>query len=718
MNHAHFFKRKYVTAMTSRKNNIRQLDRTDCGAACLAYVAAHYGLHLPVTHIREVCGTDQQGSSLKGLLDAARHFGFEAGAFKSPERNPDDLMESPRPLIVHLRRTNGWLHFVVLEDQRGPRFKIWDPADGKRHRMSRDKLQQTWTGYVLVLAPGKGFTPGDHAVPLRGRIMALLRMHHREWVPALMGSLAYALAGLCTSLFLKIILDQVLPTQEFPRLFLIGSIMLVLVILSWITAYFRSLFVVRSGIRMDGGLVLSYVRHLFQLPFSFFNRRTAGELNARIGDAFRIRAFVSNRLLVLSISLLSLLLSSSLLFWFCWELALITFAFIPGFVLIHHLAEKSYRTLNRKAIESAAQFEATSLEAIARYSVAKLFGAEETFTKRIEQAYVRMASQLYRSGQKNTAFNTAAESLSRIQTWTVLAVGSNMVLQDRLSIGELVAVFSLIGFLTTPILSFIESTHAYTEARIAAERLFEIQELPVESSPGQFRISLEHFQHIRFHKVYFTYPGRLPLLEHFSCTFPRGKISLVTGRSGCGKSTMAALLLRLYTPQNGKIYVDDLDIQLFELQFWRSFVGIVPQQTELFQGTLLENLVPGQEFPDVRRVQELCRLLHLNTLLDSLPDDILTPIGENGHELSGGERQKIGLVRALYPDPSVLILDEASAHLDQTDARQWKEVLRSLADTGKCIIVISHDKTLEQWADQHWNMEELMRISEGGRLRT
>ena len=705
--------------MSSATKNIRQLDQEDCGAACIAYVAAHYGLMLPITQIREVCGTDTGGTTLKGLTDAAIHYGFEARAFKSPEKNHTDLKEIPLPAILHFQRPDGWLHFVVLTGYHPKYLTIWDPDGGKSTRYSHQDLSAHWSGYLLLLIPGDAFVPGGDKRSWTQRTWQLIQRHRHEWRPALAGSIAYATAGITSSLFLQILLDQVLPNEEYPLLFLIGSFMLVLVILSWITAYYRSLFVVRTGIQMDGGLVLSYLRHLFQLPLSFFDHRSCGELNARIGDAFRIRAFVSGRLLILSISLLSLILSFTLLISFCPKLALIIFSFLPGYALLYSLGKRLLKKHNRGAIEKAAQFEATCLESISRIRIAKLFDAEPRFIRRIEKAYTQLSEQLYRSGQTSSHLLACSEGLSRLQSTCLLVLGGKMVLEGGLSLGELVAFYSLTNFFTTPILHLIESTQSLSEAQIAADRLFEIQEFPIETTEGLLPSeTLPPFQTIRFQDVDFHYPGRLPLFRNFSHTFHKGRITVISGRSGCGKSTLAALLLRTLSPTKGHIFLDDIDLQHINLKDWRSFISIVPQQAELFQGTILENIAPNESQPNLPEINALCHLLHVDELLQQLPKHLLTPITEGGFDLSGGERQKLALIRALYRKPEILVLDESSAHLDKSDRQQWKQIIRNLADHGKTILLISHEQEVIQWGDDHLDMEELMRISKGGRLRT
>lgn len=704
------------------KGNIRQLDQEDCGPACLATIAAHYGLRLSVTFVREICGTSTEGTTLKGLRDGALHLGFEADAFRAPTPNLLELKHIPLPGILHVRRPDGWLHYVVLVKTGKTSVTIYDPADGHTHRVRSEELSQQWSGYLLLLAPGHGFHPGNHRTSWWQRMRSLLLQHRREWMPALWGSIAYAMASFTTSLFLKIILDQVLPNQEFSLHFFIGSIMLVMVILSLITAFLRSMFVVRSGILMDGGLVLSYIRHLFGQPLPFFLQRSSGELNARIGDIFRIRAFVSGRLLILLISLLNLLLSFTLLIHFCWDLALISFAFIPGYILLYALAYRAYRRINRESIESGAHFESTCVEMFARFRIAKWFCAENTFIQKIEHAYTRFVEKLYRSGRTTVFYNTCTEGLAKLQTWTTVIIGSYYVLENQLSVGELVSFYAAIGFFTSPIISWIESGQALSEAKIASDRVFEILELPQETSPmdpadERWKEWL-HFSEIRLQHIDFAYPGNLPLFLQFSCSFPRGKITAIRGQSGCGKSTLASLLLRTHPPDRGKILLDEADSAWIPLSEWRSICSIVPQQAELFPGSIAENIAPHTRKPDLLKVQQLCQWVGLQDLLDQLPDNLQTQIGTGGRMLSGGECQKIALARALYRNPTVLILDEATAHLDPPSRKAWYKLLKGLAGEGKCIILISHDEEGNSIADCSLNLEKLMRISEGGRPRT
>lgn len=693
------------------KRRIRQHDRTDCGAACLARIAAHHGLFLPLTAFREACGTGTDGTSLLGLSEAAVQFGFRARALKSEDRNYEDLEGVPLPAILHQRKPDGWLHFVVLLEWNRRRARIFDPADGRTRRVGAQELISGWSGYLLVLAPDSGFRKADATRSNLSRLLPLFRAHRRELVPALLGSLTAIVLGLSGTLMLQLIIDQVLPRQDYPLLFSFGSFMLVLAVCCLIAAFFRSLFVVRAGIRIDGGLVLQYFRHLFRLPVPFFNARSCGDLNARVADIFRIRAFVSGRLLVIIISLLTLLFSFTLLFWFCWKLALISSAFIPLYILLYALTLRVHRRTDRQTLEAAGRFEEISIETLSRIRTAKHFRAENGFAERIEGSFAELGRNMYRSGRAGLLFSTAADALGRVLSVTVLAAGSALVFRNELSVGELVAFHSIAAFFTAPVTSLIESGHEIAEAGIAADRLFEILELPAEREAPDCRTDLSGFDGIAVENLSFGYPGRGPLLSRLDAVFPRGKITAVTGYSGCGKSTLAALLLQDYVPDSGRITVCGIDIRMIETARWRDFISIVPQQPDLFDGTLLENIAPGDPCPDLRRIAGICRQVRLTALLQRLPEQLESRIGPGGLQLSGGERQKTAIARALYRNPGILILDEATTHLDRETREEWKHIVRELAGEGKCIILISHDRESLALADRILDLEKLMRIS-------
>lgn len=682
-------------------NNIKiqQHDNQDCAAACIASIASFYGLKLPLIKIREACGTDKDGTNIKGIIDAAQKIGMSAKAFKSKDKEAENLVHIPRPLILHFQKEDGWLHFVVLYQMNTKIAVILDPSDGRMHKITVEELKKQWSGYIVILTPAADFKKGDLSTNIWGRFYTLVKLNKKELLHALSGSVVYIIIGLSTSLFLQQIIDKVLPKSDKPLLLFFGVIMFTLLVLSLIINYFRSLFIVRASIKIDSRLIIGYIRHLLRLPVSFFSNRSSGELNSRIGDAYRIRSFLSGRLLVIAVSILSLLFSFALLFTYYWKLALLTLVFVPLYIILYKISNKINKKTNKEIIEASAKFQEMNVEAISSVSTLKYFGGSSIFADKLEGYYVDMAQKLYRGGKNSSVFTVSSDAITKILTFAVIIAGSLFVFNAELSIGELVSFYSIAAFFCTPLAALVESSNQITEAQIAAQRLFDIMDLEEEGSAETLEVPLDGEKEISFENVSFSYPGRMELFSSLSFKIPHGKTTYIKGANGSGKSTIASLLMRGFTPRSGAIRFGGTDISLVPLDKWRKFISIVPQRAELFNGTILENITPGETGPDLNLVLEICGKVGLSPLLNSLPRGLLSKTGEQGRSLSGGERQKVAFARALYLNPKVLILDEATASLDASSAGTIFKLLKELKAAGKTIVLISHDGQCIKLAD-------------------
>lgn len=678
---------------------IRQHDRQDCAAACLSSVSSHYGLNLPLITIREACGTSQEGTTVQGLIDAAPKIGLSAKGLKSKTKNIEDLIPAEKPVILHLNKNSGLLHFVVLYGMDKKKATVMDPEDGEMHRIPVAELEEEWTGYIVVMAPSPSFEKGEKRVNTWLRFKDLFLTNRRELIPAFLGAVIYTVVGLSTSLFLQQIIDKVLPTKNFSLLIFFGAIMFALAALSLFIGYFRSILTVRASIKTDCQLVMGYLNKLLELPISFFNSRNTGELNSRIGDAYRIRSFLSMRLVIIFISIISLIISVFLLFTYYWKLAALTLAFIPLYYLLYKVSDSVNKRTNRKIIESSAKFEAVTVESLNNIRAIKYFDSRKSVSRRLEGKYVAMAQQMYRGGANLSAFSTISDGITRALTFTVLIIGTLFVFGSELTTGEMVSFFTITSFFTSPVMTLIESNSQITEAKIAAERLFEIMDLDEENKGETVSTKLEKSYDINIENLSFSFPGRPLLLKEINCVIRKGKINAVVGSNGCGKSTMASLLMKGYSPTSGKIKVNGIDISQIDTHSWRQYITIVPQRIDLFDGTILENIVPNEDSPDFDRVMEVCRKVGLEHTIDSLPEGILCRTGEQACRLSGGEKQKVAMARALYRKPFALILDEATSSIDASGRNEINGVIKGLAGEGLTILMISHEKESVNIAD-------------------
>ena len=290
---------------------VKQRDITDCGAACLASVAAHYNLTLPVARIRQLAGTDKKGTNVLGLVEAAGKMKFLA---KGVRGEWDSLFKIPKPAIAHIIVKEVLHHYVVLVKTTDKYIEIMDPADGDLHKVPHEEFKKQWTGVLVLIAPGEKFTVGNEKISTPARFWGLIKPNRSILLQSLVGALVFSVLGLSMSIYVGKLVDNVLPGGNMNLLNLLGVAMVIIIILRSLLSFFQTLFVLKSGQKIDATLILGYYQHLLKLPQTFFDNMRTGEIISRIGDAVKIRVFINDVSINLILNIFILIVSFILMF--------------------------------------------------------------------------------------------------------------------------------------------------------------------------------------------------------------------------------------------------------------------------------------------------------------------------------------------------------------------------------------------------------------------
>ncbi|MFT6000629.1 MAG: ABC-type bacteriocin transporter [Neolewinella sp.] len=693
------------------KKTVKQHDRTDCGAACLASIAAHYRLGLPIARIRQQADTNAKGTNLLGLINAATKNGFTAQGVRA---DAEALTTVSLPAIAHLVLNERSHHFVVVYRIGKRSVKIMDPATGRMEKRPLSVFLEQWTGVLLLIAPGEVFAPGEKRTNLRQRFTQLLAPHRGTLVQALAGALIYTVLGLSTAIYLQKITDFVLISGNTALLNLLSVSMLILLALSVFLGAMKSVMVLRTGQLIDAKLILGYYQHLLRLPQRFFDTMRTGEIISRISDAVKIRAFINDVAINLLVNIFIIVFSFCLMFTYYWKLALVMLIVIPLYACTYYLANRLNRRRERALMESAAELENQLVESINSIRTIKQLRLEAHANKETESRFVHLLNAGYRSGLNAVFSGTTAETIGRFFTIILLWGGSSFVISGAISPGELLGFYALIGYFTGPARNLIGMNKKIQNAIIAADRLFEIVDLlPEQGQKATVTLTPELIGDLRFRDVHFSYGAGREVFSALDLTLQAGTITGIVGESGSGKSTVASLVQKLYPLNGGQVTLGGLDLEYIETDSLRSHIGVVPQRVDLFAGTLLENITIGAEQTDMKKVLDLCRELGLLSFIERLPEGFHTYIGENGVNLSGGQRQRIALARAIYRDPQILLLDEATAALDSVSEAYVQQVVNRMRSEGKTILLIAHRLSTVLEADQIIVMEEGRILEQG-----
>ncbi|HET7321033.1 MAG TPA: peptidase domain-containing ABC transporter, partial [Longimicrobiaceae bacterium] len=693
-----------------RAPRVRQHDVTDCGAACLYSVARRYGLTAPIARIRQLAFTDQKGTNLLGMIEAATRLGFTAKGVKGP---PEALDQIPLPAIAHVIVGGQLHHYVVIYAASTRRVTVMDPADGRVHRRARAEFLTEWTGVLLLLAPGAEFQPGQTEVGTAARFSALAHPHRAVLLQALVGAIAYTVLGLSNAVYVQKIVDRVIVDGNRNLLNLLSVAMLAVVAAEVYLGYAKGLLTLRTGQRMDAALILGYYRHLLHLPQRFFDTMRVGEVISRVNDAVKIRVFINNALLGLVVDVLVVVFSLALMLAYSWKLALVVVTTVPAYGAVFWVANRFNRRNQRRLMERSADLEAQLVESLGAAATLKRFGVEEMARLRTESRLVGLLRPVYRAGRMGLAAGGATELVSRGSTVALLWIGTGFVLARGLTPGELMSFYALVGYLTGPVTGLIGANQTVQDALIAADRLFEILDLECEPAGEGISLTPAMAGDIHFRDVRFRYGTRTEVFQGLNLRIVGGKITAVVGESGSGKSTLGALLQGLYPLDGGSIQIGGHDVRHVTRASLRRVVGVVPQQVDVFSGTVTENIALGDPEPDHARLLALCAELGITEFVERLPLGFETQLGEHGATLSGGQGQRLTIARALYRAPAVLVLDEATSALDAVAERFVQRTLQRFRAEGKTVVLIAHRLSSVMSADRIIVLGEGRVVEEG-----
>ncbi|MDR2805458.1 MAG: peptidase domain-containing ABC transporter [Dysgonamonadaceae bacterium] len=680
-----------------RDINIKQQDITDCGAACLASVAAFYGLKLPIARIRQYAFTDRKGTNVLGMIEAASKLGFEAKGVKGPM---ECLTEIPQPAIAHIIVNEQLQHFVVIYQVTKTHIIIMDPADGKMHKKSLEKFQKEWTNVLILLLPAETFEKGNQKQNSLNSFLNLIRPHKSIMTQALFGAVIYSILGLSTSVYISKITDYVLVDQNLNLLNLMGIVMILIILLRTFIGAMKSILALHTGQQIDASLILGYYKHLLTLPQQFFDNMRVGEIISRVNDAVKIRIFINNVSIDLIVNILILIFTLSLMLVYSWKLAAITLISAPVFLLIYFFFNRLNKKYQRKIMESGADLEAHLVESLNSVATIKQFGIENFANLKTENRFVNVLRNTYKSIYGSIMAGNGLELVSAGITIAILWAGSYFVIQRELTPGTLMLFYSLTGYVLGPISKLISSNQTIQDALIAADRLFQLMDLEREEEDiPKIRLEQDMVGDIQFNNVSFRYGSRKQVFESLNLSIAKGKTTAIIGESGSGKTTLVSLLQHLYSIQSGNIYIGKYNLSQISNESLRRMVGAVPQQIELFAGTIIDNIAVGDFEPDIKKIVELSEQLGIREFIEKLPNAYMTLVGEHGASLSGGERQRIAIARTLYRDPEILIFDEATSSLDSVSEKYVKQTLNNLAQQGKTVIIIAHRLSTTKNAD-------------------
>ncbi|MBW4559719.1 MAG: peptidase domain-containing ABC transporter [Mojavia pulchra JT2-VF2] len=550
---------------------------------------------------------------------------------------------------------------------------------------------------VLMLAPTKE-TPQER-FGLRWFVPYLSR-HRRVLIEVFIASFFVQLAALANPLVIQLIIDKVIVQNSISTLNVLGVLLLVVGIFEAILTTLRTYLFVDTTNRIDMSLGSEIIDHLLRLPLRYFERRPVGELSTRINELENIRQFLTGTALTVGLDAVFSVVYIIVMLFYSWQLTLVGLGTIPVFILITLIASPTVSRQLRSKAERNAETQSYLVEVMSGIQTVKAQNIELRSRFSWQERYARYVAAGFKTVVTSTLANSTSNFLNKLSSLLVLWVGAYLVLQNELTLGELIAFRIISGYVTSPILRLAQLWQSFQETALSLERLSDIVDTPEEAESNRQNIPLPAIVGaVKYENVSFRFAASGPLqLSNVNLEVAAGKFIGIVGQSGSGKSTMMKLLLRLYETESGRILVDGYDISKVELYSLRRQMGVVPQDPLLFDGSVQENIALTNPEASTEEIIEAARIAVAHEFIMSLPNGYNTRVGERGAALSGGQRQRIAIARSVLQRPKLLVLDEATSALDYPTERQ---VCLNLARgfQGSTVFFITHRLSTVSHAD-------------------
>lgn len=677
----------------SRYPVVRQYEQADCGPAALLSVLRYWGGDTSMAHVRELTRTDARGSTMLGLVQAAEALGFRAqGAAGGYE---DLVREVELPCIAHVVQ-DGLQHFVVVyrADERG--VLVGDPGRGLL-RLTRARFEAMWkTGAAVLLAPG--------AELLRRRtphwlhwVAEYLRREQTWLIQAVFIGAAYTGIGLLTALFIQLLIDHHIPAQDLRRVYILGGALLGLQFVRAAAGYYRRRFLVELNERVGVRMGTEFLTRIFRLPLGFFESRKVGDITARLDDAVKIQTALMVLIGATVIDVLVVVGSLVFVFLLAESLGWIAVATLPAYTLILLTVTKRLKREQHAALSQHAQLEASYIDSLSGIGEILGYRASGHFSRGGLGLYRRYLDAVKRLGFTEAAVTFRAELAGGIIVVVTLVVGAVLVVRSSLMLGQLMAGYSLVAGMLPAIYQILHANIALQGASVAAARLLDLLLVEPEPDRGRRPFRLRHALAIRDGR--FVWPRGDVVFDGLDLTLRPGRACGLWGPSGSGKTTLVKILQRKYELSGGELRIDGVPAAEIELAAYRRAVATVPESVHIFTGTLAENILLGRTLERPEALEERIHAFGPDSFLERFPQGLLTLVGARGWQLSAGERQVVGLLRALVDEPEVLILDEG---INAVDVRRLDAILgavRAYAESH-AVLLISHQLETLLWCDE------------------
>ena len=682
--------------MKFRKKHYRsQMDQKDCGVASLAMVFGYFGSYYSLARLRELAKTTINGTTALGLVKAAETLGFEPQAIQADMT----LFDSPNlifPFVVHVLKDKEFFHYYVVTGMDQQNIHIADPDPEVRlTKLSRERFEEEWTGTTIFVAPSPNYQPHKDKNQGLTSFLPILINQKGLIINIILATVLVTLINIIGSYYLQSIIDTYVPNQTSSTLSVISICLVIVYALQQILSFAQDYLLIVLGQRLSIDVILSYIKHVFHLPVSFFATRRTGEIVSRFTDANSIIDALASTIISIFLDISTVLIISIILFLQNSSLFFISLLGLPIYAVIIFVFMKPFEKMNRDTMEANATLSSSVIEDINGIETIKSLTSEKTRYQKIDREFVDYLKRSFTYSRAESQ-QKALKKLGQLSlNVCVLWIGANFVMTGEMSLGQLITYNTLLYYFTNSLENIINLQSKLQTAQVANSRLNEVYLVKSEFEEQKMVEDLSMVQgDMTFKGIHYKYEYGQDILSDINLTIKQGSKIALVGISGSGKSTLAKMMVNFFSPNQGEIRLGDMNLNQIDKKSLRQHINYLPQQPYVFNGTILENLLLGaKEGTTQEDILRAVELAEIREDIERMPLNYQTELTSDGTGISGGQRQRIALARALLTDAPILILDEATSSLDILTE---KRIVDNLMNLDKTLIFIAHRLTIAE----------------------
>lgn len=653
------------------------------GLMCFELIAKINQINVDLrTVIREYGITDAEINK-EELVKIIRNFEFKAKL----KNIPLELVENKYPLpAIALMKDNSCITVLKLDTQ-NKKMLVFSPLEKNTKELTFDEFYSVSTGELIILS----HKMINSQIKFGFKWFFNEIMHYRRVISeVLIGSFIVQLFGLVTPLFTQVILDKVIVHHSMTTLDVLAFAFVAVMVFEFLLNVSRKYIFTHTACKIDAKLGAKLFKHLFGLPFIYFENRKVGNIIARIRELDQIRNFITDKSVNLIIDLFFSLVFVVIMFFYSIPLTFVVLGFVALIAILYVTITPELRKRLNDKFMMGAQSNSYLVESVTGIQTVKSLAIEGSMQRKWED----YLGDYVKSGFKLSNMGNFAGALSglfqKAMTIAILYFGVKLVIDNKLTIGQLIAFQMFAGQFTGPILRLVNLWNEFQQALLGVDRLGDILNHPVEIQSSKLITLPELKGSVKFDNISFKYSVNTPnVLENINFNIAPGMSVGIVGRSGSGKSTITKLIQRLYLTNEGAIYVDEVDIRHMNPLWLRANIGVVLQENYLFSGTIRENISMPRPDAPIELILHVAQIAGAHEFISQLPEGYDTVVGERGSTLSGGQKQRVAIARALITDPRILIFDEATSALDYESERIILTNLEKIKQ-GRTTFIIAH----------------------------